>query len=113
MGVTDPYMRCSRCGETRRKEGGFPVNKKNTSGYRGICLVCEPAPPPPPEPPKSPYTDEQAQKMCKGKIKYNTQNQAIKGALKFIGIATVQRPYRCPICRGWHLTTKRKFHGKT
>lgn len=107
MGTRDPYLRCSRCGETKKKEGNFPAKSNNISGYRGICWDCEPEPVvPEPEPPR--FKPETVAKMCTGKRKYKTKNAAIKATMKYLKIATKQRVYRCPICSQYHLTTKEK-----
>lgn len=46
--------------------------------------------------------DELAQKMCRGKKRFALQSEARMAADEHgLGI------YRCPVCRGWHLTSKR------
>jgi hypothetical protein len=39
-------------------------------------------------------------KMCSNKRRYESSQAA-----RFFGDVRGQRPYRCPVCGGWHLTT--------
>lgn len=108
MGGNDPYLRCFRCGETKKKDGNFPVKKSNVSGYRGICFECEPpvvvtAKPAPPK-----FHPDTIAKMCTGKKKYTSRIHAIGVASKVAKNAPLLRVYHCPICRSYHLTKKEK-----
>ena len=51
--------------------------------------------------------DEQLQKMCFGKTRYNTIDLAQEKIQEINGDREVKlRAYTCPICTGWHLTSK-------
>lgn len=58
------------------------------------------------------YTDDQRQRMCESKQRWPDSLSAAAGAL----CALEARPdevqklwtYRCPICRGWHLTRNKQ-----
>lgn len=44
-------------------------------------------------------------RMCRRKVRYATEGAALVVAIqRDVGL----RPYRCPLCAGWHLTKKRK-----
>jgi hypothetical protein len=44
-------------------------------------------------------------KMCFDKVRFGHRRDAVAGA-KWRGGS--YKPYRCPICAGWHLTTNAK-----
>ena len=45
--------------------------------------------------------NEVKSKMCTGKKSYES-----KGAAEFFADTYMQRPYQCPYCNKWHLSTK-------
>lgn len=45
------------------------------------------------------YSPETAQVMCFGKFTYKNKNAA-----RDAGVSYGNNPYKCPICREWHLT---------
>lgn len=55
--------------------------------------------------PSAPATAHE-KRMCFDKQRYRARYQAIAAA-KWRGIPTF-KTYRCPVCAGWHITTKRK-----
>lgn len=59
------------------------------------------------------YTEAERQKMCASKRRYSDEPAARAG-----GMISLERqdtgysklwPYRCLICRGWHLSKKKRF----
>jgi hypothetical protein len=54
-------------------------------------------PPPPPTPPRCP--------AC-GKLSFPTRKAAIRKASRMRPGYGRLRPYRCPLCRAWHLTSQ-------
>ena len=46
--------------------------------------------------------------MCTSKVRYPTYRRAVRAALRYARIGP-NRIYRCPVCRGWHLTVSRAF----
>lgn len=53
-----------------------------------------------------------------GKRRYPTADDAQEAARKATRRGRAQRPYRCPVCHGWHLThllheTRPKYRART
>lgn len=98
--------RCARCREIKPIEQ-FPVKMTRRSGFGGICLACDP-----PEPsPIDGMSERTIRRMCRNKVRLKTEQSAsetaIKHALKHKGQRV--RWYHCPVCSGYHLTTKEKI----
>jgi hypothetical protein len=58
-------------------------------------------------------TRKQRERMCLGKVRYPDEPTAIAGGLSSLeqhgeanGVTKLYR-YKCPDCRGWHLTKRR------
>lgn len=56
----------------------------------------------------SKLTSEQRIRMCDSKVRFGSAGQARWHARKwFWRGGDPSSPYHCPVCHGWHLTTKR------
>jgi hypothetical protein len=84
----------------------FGASTKTRSGLDGVCRDCRGAP--------AKIHPLKLKAMCTGKRRYKTRvaafNTAIKHALKHKGAPV--KPYECPACAGWHLTTHPKGRKK-
>lgn len=51
-------------------------------------------------------------KMCDGKVRYPTEEAAIRCLLRRSREVGKLRYYECPICKGYHLTSKKLRTGR-
>lgn len=79
-----PYLRCQKCRDLKSRDE-FPDKAGNATGKRGVCAECDP--PPAPKKPEPVIPDRVRRAMCGKKRRYG-------------------RVYKCPICKGWHMTHK-------
>ena len=55
----------------------------------------------------APTTQESRRRMCLSKRRFRNESAAIKGAIgSSRSYGQPMRAYRCPVCGGWHLTSK-------
>ena len=65
------------------------------------------------------YSKAAEKRSCLGrdrpKIRYKSRKAAqliIDNPKRFKGRKKPKRAYKCPVCDGWHLTSKRKLNGQ-
>lgn len=97
-----PYLRCATCRELK-PSAEFPVDYSKISGHKGNCFTCVP---PVAEKPKPEFSPRVIEAMCGKKHRYGKQGIALAAALRSAKRTRSMRVYRCPICKGWHLTHK-------
>jgi hypothetical protein len=88
---------CARCGEKKPIED-FPADPGKKSGLRGTCRTCEAGPPG--------LTPAQVAAMCTQKRRFKTWSAAAGQAQRRARFADLIRVYGCPVCLGFHLTSK-------
>ena len=54
----------------------------------------------------APESQAERKRMCLSKRRFRTEESALKAAINSSRLYVhVMRPYRCPVCNGWHLTS--------
>lgn len=91
MAVPIGCRRCAACGDVKPLKS-FAM-KPDGIHHRGVCKTCAP-----------PVPDQTRQRMCASKVRYATQGKALGVAQNAAKRTTFLRVYRCPMCKGWHLT---------
>lgn len=78
--------------------------KRNYTGFDGVCRECRGDVAGDP----NLITDADAAAMCGRKQRYGSQDFAVAVAAEAVlkGRKAALRPYKCPVCKGWHNTSQ-------
>lgn len=93
---------CAHCKEILDLKDFLP--KKNARGHDGVCRKCRKAE----SGENINLTDRAARAMCFDKNRYGSMEHAVEVAAAAVMRGKKQglRPYSCPVCGKYHLTSK-------
>lgn len=104
--VIQSEITCLACKVTKTCHEFLAVNSK-PSGHRHVCLDCDDlgikAVPPPPKPRFADYEI----RTCESKDRFETRLDALGSCANSVRRGRPLSVYQCPVCRGWHKTSKR------